>query len=207
MTKNVLQIFVKHPVAGQTKTRLAAGIGHPKALEAYRRLLRRIKAIALSLPDSIQVEIWYGNQVPEEDLWSSSPFPRFLQEGDDLGERMELAIRSSLEKGADRVVLVGSDLPHLTDTILIEAFNKLQEADVVLGPSEDGGYYLVGMNEIQPAIFREMTWSVDDVLEVTRQRLEDTHIRWTEVLTLNDLDTVEDLAGTFLEGILREKIE
>lgn len=203
---NVLQIFVKHPVAGQTKTRLAAGIGHPKALEAYRRLLQRMKDIALSLPTSIEVEVWYGNQVPEQDLWSDSPFPRYLQSGEDLGARMQGAIQSALEQGADGVILVGSDLPHLRAEILLDAFEKLSSAEVVLGPSEDGGYYLVGMTGLQAAIFQDMTWSVSDVLDVTRSRLKEAGVSWQEVEMLNDLDTVEDLAGTFLEGIVEEDI-
>lgn len=203
----VLQIFVKHPIAGQTKTRLAAGIGHPKALEAYRRLLARMKGIACSLPASINVEIWYGNQIPAEDLWADSPFPRFLQSGEDLGARMEGAIQTALNKGADKVVLVGSDLPDLTAEVVLEAFETLGDADVVLGPSDDGGYYLVGMKKIQSMIFRKMTWSVENVLENTRQRLANHQKSWGELVPLNDLDTIEDLAGTFLEGILEEEIE
>lgn len=202
----VLQIFVKHPIAGQTKTRLAAGIGHPKALEAYRRLLQQMKDIALSLPTSIEVEIWYGNQVPQSDLWSESPFPRYLQSGKDLGERMRRSIQAAMERGAAQVILVGSDVPYVSAEILLEAFETLSEAEIVLGPSEDGGYYLVGMTRLHPEIFQGMTWSVEDVLDVTKQRLAETGTSWKEVETLHDLDTVEDLAGTFLEGIIEEDL-
>lgn len=197
-----LQIFVKHPVAGQTKTRLAAGIGHPEALKAYGLLLEKMKGIALSLQDEYDIEIWYGNMIPETDLWSESPFPRFLQWGDDIGERMMNAMNQALDKAADKVVLVGSDLPHLTAEIVREAFEALAEEATVFGPAEDGGYYLVGMTAMSPEIFTDMIWSVDDVLAESQQRLAMNSKTWAEVATLNDLDTVEDLAGTFLEELI-----
>lgn len=199
---HTLQIFVKHPIAGQTKTRLAAGIGHPQALKAYGLLLEKMKGIALSLQEEYDVEIWYGNMIPATDLWNDSPFPRFLQWGDDIGERMMNAMNQALDKGADKVVLVGSDLPHLTDEIVRQAFEALGEEATVFGPAEDGGYYLVGMTAMSPEIFTDMIWSVDDVLAESQQRLAMNSKTWAEVATLNDLDTVEDLAGTFLEGMI-----
>lgn len=199
---HTLQIFVKHPVAGQTKTRLAAGIGHPKALKAYGLLLEKMKEIALSLQEEVSIEIWYGNLIPESDLWSDSPFPRFLQWGEDIGARMMNAMNQALDKGAGKVVLVGSDLPHLTDEIVREAFDALSEEATVFGPAEDGGYYLIGMTAMSPEIFTDMTWSVDDVLAESQQRLAMHSKTWAEVATLNDLDTVEDLKGTFLEGLI-----
>lgn len=197
-----LQIFVKHPVAGQTKTRLAAGIGHPKALKAYGLLLEKMKKIALTLQNEYDIQVWYGNMIPGSDLWSESPFPRFLQWGDGIGARMMNAMNQALEKGADKVVLVGSDLPHLTDEIVREAFGALSEESTVFGPAEDGGYYLVGMTAMSPEIFTDMTWSVDDVLAESQQRLAINSKTWAEVATLNDLDTVEDLVGTFLEELI-----
>lgn len=199
---HTLQIFVKHPIAGQTKTRLAAGIGHPQALKAYGLLLEKMKGIALSLQEEYDVEIWYGNMIPATDLWNDSPFPRFLQWGDDIGERMMNAMNQALDKGADKVVLVGSDLPHLTDEIVRQAFEALGEEATVFGPAEDGGYYLVGMTAMSPEIFTDMIWSVDDVLAESQQRLAMNSKTWAEVTTLNDLDTVEDLAGTFLKGMI-----
>lgn len=197
-----LQIFVKHPVAGQTKTRLAAGIGHPKALKAYGLLLEKMKGIALSLQEEFAIEIWYGNMIPESDLWSGGPFPRFLQWGEDIGARMMNSMNQALENGAEKVVLVGSDLPHLTNEVVRDAFVQLSNESIVFGPAEDGGYYLVGVTEMAPEIFTDMTWSVDDVLAESQQRLAMNSKTWTEVAMLNDLDTVEDLAGTFLEGLI-----
>ena len=112
------------------------------------------------------------------------------------------AMNQALGKGANKVVLVGSDLPHLTGEIVKEAFDALDEEATVFGPAEDGGYYLVGMTAMSPEIFTDMTWSVDDVLAESQQRLAMNSKTWAEVATLNDLDTVEDLAGTFLEGLI-----
>ncbi len=198
----ILQLFVKHPVAGQTKTRLAAGIGHQKALEAYRRLLERVKTIALELKDACDIEVWYGNEMPQEDLWCEGPFTRQQQWGKDIGERMMNSMKQALDHGAGRVVLVGSDLPHLTTDIIRQAYSQLEHHPVVFGPAADGGYYLVGMSEMIPSVFTDMTWSVENVFAESVRRLKQLSVPYATVPTLSDVDTVDDLSGTFLEDLL-----
>lgn len=198
-SKALLLIFVKHPVAGQSKTRLAAGIGHDKALAVYKALLAHTAAQVATLPQKRVV--FYGNLVPTTDLWQAAGYVRQLQEGPDLGARMWQAFRWSMEQGYDRIVVIGSDCPGLTTGILAQAFEQLDHHDAVLGPAKDGGYYLLGLRQPRPEIFLDKTWSTADVAERTRQDLDGLGLSCAELPILNDVDTVEDLAGTFLADI------
>lgn len=201
---SVLQIFVKNPVPGQTKTRLAAGIGHERALEAYRRLLFRIRSLAQELAEEHQIEVWYGNDLPETDLWTETGWPRLAQSGQDIGARMQNAMETALQRGADKVVLVGSDLPHLELRHLTEAFAALDSAPAVVGPAIDGGYYLIGLRQMVPGLFDDIAWSTGEVIGTTRARLRAAGVSWHELQALHDLDTIDDLPGTFLEDLLEK---
>ncbi len=201
---SVLQIFVKNPVAGQTKTRLAAGIGHDLALEAYRRLLFRMRNLSKELASTIRIEVWYGNDIPSADLWAETGWPRLEQQGQDLGARMQNALELAFRQGARKVVLVGSDLPHLELKHLTDAFAALDTTPAVVGPATDGGYYLIGLTQMVPRLFDNIAWSTGEVLSSTRARLQDAGFAWQELPALNDLDTIEDLPGTFLEDLLEK---
>jgi rSAM/selenodomain-associated transferase 1 len=117
------------------------------------------------------------------------------QRGDELGARMEHLITDLQSRGHLGIILIGSDLPALPLEILNRAFTRLSNGDiqVVLGPSRDGGYYLVGMNQPTPAIFANMTWSHDRVLAQTTDRLTRLGISFCLTADWSDLDSVDDL--------------
>lgn len=188
---NVLLIFVKNPVAGKVKTRLAASVGDEKALEIYRHLLAITKNAAAGTGASLQV--WYSDKVEQEDLWEDGKFSKFRQAGDNLGARMRNAFNRAFEEGADKVVIIGSDCPGLTTEHLQDAYRILDERDVVIGPSADGGYYLLGMNRCLPALFAGIEWSTPEVLGQTKRILNENSISYSELELLNDIDTAEDL--------------
>jgi rSAM/selenodomain-associated transferase 1 len=197
---DLLLVFVKHPVPGKVKTRLAATIGHDAALAIYRELLAHTCSLAHAF--SGKVAIWYGNEIPESDLWSEAGFDRYPQSGADLGERMAQAFEWGWQQGYQRIALIGSDCATLTGEILEEAFVQLQKQDTVLGPAEDGGYYLIGMRQWTPAVFQHKTWSTETVFEDTMADLQTANRSVSLLPTLSDVDTEADLQGTFLEGFL-----
>ena len=201
----VLQLFVKHPKAGQTKTRLAAGIGHRKALIAYQRLLERAKAMATDLQQDFDIEIWYGNEIPEQDLWATTGWPRHQQWGEDIGQRMNHAMTQALDRGAEKVLLMGTDLPAMNQTLVREAFTLLDDHPAVMGPAIDGGYYLVGLRAALPALFADIEWSTSTVYAESCARFRAAGWTWAELPALSDLDTVDDLPGTLLEDLLPAK--
>lgn len=196
MTPELLLIFVKHPIAGQVKTRLAAGIGHEKALKVYHELLAYTRSVAHEI--AADKAVWYGNEVPEGDLWAETGWPRFLQAGETLGDRMEGAFRWGLAQGYRRICIIGSDCATLTSAILNQAFDQLSSHDAVIGPANDGGYYLLGMTSLVAEVFHDKSWSTESVLPDTLAdlaSLNKTHFLLPELV---DIDTIEDLEGTFL---------
>ncbi len=187
-----LIIFVKNPELGKVKTRLAAAIGDEKALEIYTQLLR-ITHDQTKPVDCIK-HVCYSEYVNEQDMWDKAHYHKHVQSGDDLGERMLGAFLGVFDQGAEKMVIIGSDCPKIKTTIIQEAFDKLDNYDVVIGPAQDGGYYLIGMKCPLPMLFKNKEWSTDSVFADTILDLIDmglTHYRLPE---LSDLDTIYDLA-------------
>lgn len=198
MQQQLLLIFVKHPIAGQVKTRLAAGIGHEKALAVYHELLAFTRSTAEQI--GADKAVWYGNEVPSQDLWAEAGWPRLLQEGPTLGHRMEMAFRWGFEQGYQQICVIGSDCATLSPEILQQAFDALNAHEAVLGPANDGGYYLLGLREVLTPLFHNKHWSTDQVLAQTLQDLQDGQHSYHLLPELVDIDTIDDLYGTFLAG-------
>ncbi len=194
---DLLLIFVKHPVAGKAKTRLAATLGHEKALGIYRELLTHTQYVAeFSLASKV---VFYGNEMPEEDLWSQAGFWRYAQQGENLGDRMMHAFSWGFSHGFEKVVIIGSDNARLQPRHLAKAFAALDNKDTVLGPATDGGYYIFGMKEVIEEVFKNKRWSTDSVLKDTLADLDKLNKSYTLLEPLSDVDVEEDLKGTFLE--------
>jgi len=194
--RNVLLIFIKNPEAGNVKTRLAKSIGALEALQVYEKLLA--KTFAAAGKSTVRRQVWYSSFIDNEDDVSTETFEKYLQTGSDLGERMKSAFRQAFEEGADNVVIIGSDCPDLDETILEVAFDKLETCDLVIGPSEDGGYYLLGMNRFYEALFRDVEWSTESVLTSTIDNATTIGLSISRLPVLNDIDTLEDLRKSSL---------
>jgi rSAM/selenodomain-associated transferase 1 len=109
----------------------------------------------------------------------------------DLGSRLEAAFEAAFQQ-ADRVVVVGTDAPGVDAEVVDEAFRSLKTVDLVLGPASDGGYYLLGLRDPAPELFREIPWSTGEVLEETLSRAKTAGLRWALLPVLRDLDTSKD---------------
>ena len=185
-----LIIFVKNKTEGRVKTRLAAGIGEQKALEVYDMLLNHTHLTTRCI--NCEKTVYFSEKVEKEGLWADGNFVLALQDGQDLGERMLHAFDSQFARGAERVCIIGSDTFEITDEIIRQAFEVLRDKDVVIGPAQDGGYYLLGMKELQPELFRHKNWSTESVLNQTLADLKRLHLSYSLLPELNDIDHKED---------------
>lgn len=185
-----LIIFMKNPVRGKVKTRLAADLGEDKALEVYTDLLRVTREQA-SKVECVK-HLWYSEKV-EDDDWEETQFHKHVQGEGDLGRKMLKAFEAVFELGAERMVIIGSDCPQITTEILETAFEKLDRYDVVVGPAKDGGYYLLGMKCPLPMLFKNKEWSTETVFADTILDLIDMGLSHYRLPELSDLDTIYDL--------------
>ena len=152
MTKNLLMIFTRNPELGKVKTRLAKTIGNQKALEVYKFLLDKTKEVTQQV--TADKAVYYSVKIRENDIWDATVFQKYQQYGDDLGERMQNAFEDAFKNGYEKVAIIGSDLFDITPNHIQTAFDKLDTNDVVIGPAEDGGYYLLACKKVHPKVFK-----------------------------------------------------
>lgn len=193
----ILLLFVRNPELGKVKTRLAATVGDEKALEVYRRLLAHTRTITQHLP--VHKLLYYTNAVEQHDLWPNNSYEKRVQPAGDLGQKMELAFSAAFAEGYTDVVIIGSDCLQLTQEVVEEAYRRLRTHEVVVGPAQDGGYYLLGMKNLHAELFRNKHWSTDRVLPDTLQDLEVLNLSYTLLPTLSDVDHAEDLPEEWLK--------
>lgn len=189
--EKVLLIFIKNPELGKVKTRLAKSIGEVKALQVYKELLK--KTITVAERTEARRQVWYSSYIDDLDGISTDKFEKYLQSGSNLGERMSNSFQQAFEEGVDQVAIIGSDCPSLNEGIIENAFDQLQKHDLVIGPSEDGGYYLLAMNRFYEALFEDIEWSTESVLESTIQKAKKEELKVFQLPVLNDIDNIEDL--------------
>ena len=188
--------MIKYPEPGRVKTRLAGDIGAEKAALICRKMTERVMKQTIPVAGEYDRFVFYDPQERVRDFVSWLPHEKFVaQTGSDVGERMDNAIRYLLENGAKKAVITGADIPELTSGIVIQAFEMLDHADVVVGPALDGGYYLIGMKSPMPELFRNIPWSTGDVFQKTVRTLKHSGKSYGVLPVLSDLDTIEDLGN------------
>jgi uncharacterized protein len=186
---NALIIFVRNTEKGKVKTRLAKDLGDDKALQVYEYLLQYTADLCMDL--HCHRFVFYSNYVHLNDRFDDACFGKYLQEGKDLGERMRNAFDKVFDLGHKNICIIGSDCYDLQPTHLEDAFLSLKSNDTVIGPSEDGGFYLLGMNKMYPSLFSEKAWGTETMKEIERLQLSNMKLPM-----LNDIDTLEDLLAT-----------
>lgn len=200
MSINHLIIFVKNPELGKVKTRLAKTIGDEKALYIYKLLLEQ--TFQVTLPVLAEKKLYYSEFVQNMDQFNDLVYEKHIQSGDGLGNKMYHAIKHSFAEWADKVVLIGSDCFELNSGIIEEAFKALEESDYVLGPAKDGGYYLIGMKELNLEVFQNKEWSTENVFLDTLLDIKNQGKSHYLLPTLSDVDVEEDLGD--LRGYIEE---
>lgn len=186
-----LIIFIRNPVIGQVKTRLAKTVGDEKALQVYELMLAHTHDNCCKL--SCDKFVYYSDQPPKNDLWENDLFIKRMQTTGNLGEKMARAFKDLFDEGYKQLIIIGSDCLELTSGILEDAFGSLGQSDVVIGPSTDGGYYLLGMNRLIPELFINKQWSSSSVMEDTLADLAVLNISYTQLIPLTDIDEEKDL--------------
>jgi rSAM/selenodomain-associated transferase 1 len=191
-----LMVFARAPVAGEVKTRLIPLLGAAGAARLHRQLLTRTMAHALRAT-LCPVQLWCAGDVSHAGFapWREDPrVSLHSQQGNDLGMRMAHAFDEVLARHAAGVI-IGTDCPELQIDDLRAALQALQAGnDAVLGPAEDGGYFLIGLRRPLPSLFSDMPWGTHEVLAATRARLRAAGHRWHELPTRRDVDRPADYA-------------
>ena len=187
--KELIIVFVRNPELGKVKTRLALAIGKKKALDIYKGLLIHTHKVLSNC--NCDCAVFFSEQIYHSGLWKVKGFKKFIQKGDTLGEKMNNAFKKGFELGYQKIIILGSDLPDLNSDLIKNAFFKLTPNDYVIGPSEDGGYYLLGMKKLNNALFKNKKWSTNSVFIDTLKDIKDCKIGLLP--KLNDIDTFEDL--------------
>ena len=188
MKKEVVLIFQKNEVLGKVKTRLAAGVGEEQALNIYIQLLAKTYLVLRDI--SVSITTYFSEFIPEKPTYPAGN--RMVQVGQDLGERMKNAFAENFELGIEKVVLIGTDCPSLERKHIIQAFEALDQSDLVLGPAKDGGYYLIGMKRRADFLFEGITWSSELVLSQTLALAAEQGLQTILLPVLEDIDTLED---------------
>lgn len=182
-------IFVKNPQLGKVKTRLAATVGDDIALTIYHKLCEYTRKITQSI--NAEHIVFYSDFIEDRDGWSLDFYKKEVQIGKDLGERMFNAFKM-IESKYSKCIIIGSDCATLEEKILTEAFELLDLNDVVIGPAEDGGYYLLGMKRAYKSVFEQIEWSSETVFDATISKIEHLNLKYALLPTLSDIDTEYD---------------
>jgi rSAM/selenodomain-associated transferase 1 len=194
-TEEKIMLFTRYPAPGQAKTRLMPALGARGAAALQRRLteqtVARIRTLQSRRPVRFEIRYTGGNRklfrkwLHGEDLIS--------QGENGLGDRLRRAFAAAFAQGYRRVVAIGADCPSLSPEVLTGAFEELRHRDLVLGPAEDGGYYLLGLSRRAPALFVDIPWGTSSVLAVTAARAEANALSVSLLEPLADVDRPEDL--------------
>lgn len=215
MNGNVLCIFAKYPEPGKAKTGLEECLGQKQAAFLARAFLMDTISTSLRVPGSdLYIAHWppdsrgnfedllclFENEEKDRTVAEKARKVRLIpQSGEDFGERLVNSSRILFERGAERVIFVGSDGPLLQDLILHATFELLKKNQAVVGPTFSGRYYLIGSDGHYPALFNGIDWSSQTVYKETVERLSQSGLNWQELEISYDVDSPEELEQLYLD--------
>ena len=196
IAKKHLIIFTRYPQPGKTKTRLIPALGVEGATNLQRQMteftLSKVKKFQESAAISFEIRFTGGN-LPLMQNWLGTELNYLLQGEGDLGKRMENSFLSAFDKGAQEVITIGIDCPGVNAQVLAEAFEKIRNCDLLLGPAVDGGYYLIGLKRAIGQLFINIDWGTAKVLQQTVDIAQQLNLSVAYLQTLADIDRPEDL--------------
>ena len=189
-----LIIFAKQPIPGKCKTRLLDGCDEKRAAEISRFLIRATTQLAVeNWPGDVFL---YGAPDSQHPLFAELKKEFHIALGDqvegDLGEKMMSALSYHI-KDSEAAAVIGTDVPHCSDDIIERAYDLLSRGKDVVGPADDGGYYLIGLNKAEASIFSDIKWGGPTVLQTTIRRAQAAGLNLVPLPILKDIDTWQDL--------------
>lgn len=194
--EQALIIFIKNPKLGQIKTRLAKTVGDQRALEIYLQLLAHTRKVSEQVEASRY--LYYSDWINSDDDWDTNKFIKKLQHSGDLGQRIKNAFQDTLTLHS-KVIIIGSDCIELTSDMIQKAFTQLDHCDVVIGPTHDGGYYLLGIKSFHEFLFTDIPWSSGLELKETFTRAVAMGLKTVLLPRLSDIDYYEDWVRSGME--------
>lgn len=185
-------VFARHPEPGRCKTRIAAVLGDPTALRIYERLLSHTLALVRASGYPACLWVTPDERAGEASSWAPGFASYRAQGAGDLGARLFRAVESAFAENHGKVLLIGTDCPELTASHLEQAFTALDRADAVIGPTRDGGYYLLGLKKAHVFLFENIPWSTAETAEATVMALKRNNLSYICLPELTDIDTADD---------------
>lgn len=193
--KNLLIVYARQPEPGKVKTRLSAAIGTESACDIYLRFMDTLMDRIAILPD-IHIRIDYEPDTAQAQEYFHAHYPNAhlsAQTPGDLGERMLQSFHEGFSEGYAKVCLIGTDIPDVPMQHITQAYQLLDSHDLVLGPSRDGGYYLIAMKAAHRELFDGFRWSTGSVLDETLDRAREAALDTALVPPWDDVDDIEGL--------------
>jgi uncharacterized protein len=197
---NALIVFAQNSEKGKVKQAIADQLGNETTVAAYKYLLQHTADICMAT--HCHRFVFYSDYIHLSDAFDDHCFTKFVQQGADLGEQMTNALNKVFALHHKNVCLVRSDCYELQPDHIQQAFDALEHNDVAIGPTTDGGFYLIAMKQLHPGIFSGKAWGTPTVLEDTIAEIEKLEMKYVLLATLNDIDTIEDLNATDILGRL-----
>lgn len=190
MKKRALIIFQKNAILGKVKTRISVDVGDISAMEIYLELVRHTHQVCQEV--DVPKFLFFSDFIPDDTSEFGQEYAFEVQEGNDLGSRMENAFERIFSKGYEEIIILGTDCGELESRILADAFDLLEVNEVVIGPARDGGYYLLGLKQLNNDLFVDIPWSSEKVLFLTMEKLENQSRSYGILEILSDVDRIED---------------
>lgn len=169
---------------------MASDVGDAKALEIYNQLVHHTISESLKVDDTDKLLFYYPH-IDNQDSFQDPSIRKFQQMNGDLGDKMADAFLKALSE-YDQAIIIGTDCPYIDSDLLKKALISLQNHDIVIGPAEDGGYYLLGMKVLHKELFDQMEWSTDTVFSETMQKVKNLELTVQQMITLSDIDYASD---------------
>ena len=203
MSKELLSIFVKNLIPGTVKTRLAKDLGIDVAIEIYKELV----GITAEAINTLRVDkcVYYSEYIESNDQFDDTKYQKHIQEGKDLGQRMQNCFYDAFESNFDKIILIGSDTPDITDQIISKGFEELDKHDIIIGPAQDGGFYLIGMKEPHENLLDKRSYGHKEVLNELLDEIENRNLSVFKLPTLIDIDVKDDLKKAGIEIVFEDE--
>jgi len=189
-------VFTRFPIEGKVKTRLAKNMGNKFAVSLFRvcaehtfKELLKVRETGLELFLFCSEE----NEIEQVKQWTGNNFNCYSQQGSDLGLKMQNAFEVVFKKGYKKVIIIGTDAPDVSMNLVQNAISVLDNYSVVIGPANDGGYFLLGFKSKLIDLFSGIEWSTDSVFDNTIEKLNNSKTNYFMLDGLTDIDTLEDL--------------